>query len=248
MKKILPILFLLAITSSLMAQETVFEEARTIYKRESSYGLIVHTRGWGFNYRYGQYTSGFTRKIYEGEIVGMKHPKEIESFSSIFDNSNGYKYGKLNSFIILRASIGVQNTFISKQSVKGIAIGYVLNIGLSLGYAKPIYLEVIHKDEITGILGSSIEKYDPNKHYQNDIIGKTSMFHGFFEGKIYPGIIVKAGLNFESAKQASKISAIEVGGTLDVYAQKIPIMANNLNSPLLYNLYVTISFGSKKTQ
>ncbi|MCO6499755.1 MAG: hypothetical protein J5I47_05185 [Vicingus serpentipes] len=248
MKKILSIFILLAITSTTMGQETVFEEARTIYKRESTYGLIIHTRGWGINYRYGQYTSGFTRKTYEGELVGMKHPKEINSFSSIFDNSNGYKYGKLNSLIILRASTGIQNTFISKQSVRGIAIGYVLNIGLSLGYAKPVYLEVVHEDEITGILGSTIEKYDPNKHQQSDIIGKASMFRGFFGGKIYPGVLVKAGLNFESAKQASKINAIEVGGTLDIYFQKIPIMANNLNSPLFYNLYVAISFGSKKTE
>ena len=248
MKKTLSIFILLTFASTIIAQETVFEESRTIYKRESSYGLIIHTRGWGINYRYGEYTSGFTRRTYEGEIVGMKHPKEINSFSSIFDNSNGYKYGKLNSLVILRASIGMQNTFISKQSVKGIAISYVLNIGLSLGYAKPVYLEVVHEDEITGILGSAIEKYDPNKHQQSDIIGKASMFRGFFGGKVYPGLLIKAGLNFESAKQASKINAIEVGGTLDTYLQKIPVMANDMNSQFLYNLYVTISFGSKKTQ
>ena len=99
MKKIVSIFFLLLITSSLIGQETIFEEKRTIYKREHSYGLVLHTSGWGITYRYGLYNTGFTRRTIEGEIVGIKHPKEIKSFSSIFDNSNGYKYGKLNQNI-----------------------------------------------------------------------------------------------------------------------------------------------------
>jgi hypothetical protein len=248
MKKIVSIFIFTFIATSLLAQGTVFEEGRTIYKRESTFGAIIHTTGWGLTYRYAKYTSGFSRIIYDGEIVGIKHPKEINSFSSIFDNSNGYKFGKLNSLIILRAGIGSQNTFISKQSVRGIAISYVLTGGLSLGYAKPIYLEVIYIDEITGILGSTIERYDPNKHNQGDIVGKASLFRGFFEGKINPGGFAKAALNFESSRQASRINAIEVGMTLDVYFQKIPIMANDLNRQFFYNLYLAITFGSKKTE
>lgn len=247
MKKIILILFFFYNASLLIAQGTNFEEARTIYKRESSYGVVLHTTGWGITYRYGEYTSGFTRKIYEGEIIGIKHPKETNSFSSIFDNSNGYKYGKLNSILLLRASIGKQNTFISKQSVRGIAISYVINAGVSLAYAKPVHLEVIHIDEVTQILDTKIERYDPNKHQQNDIIGKGPMLRGLFSGRIYPGVLLKAGLNFETSRQASKINAIEVGGALDVYFQEIPIMANELNSQILYNLYVAITFGSKKT-
>ena len=146
--------------------------------------------------------------------------------------------------IVFRASIGVQNTFISKQSVRGIAISYVLNAGISLGYAKPVYLEVID----TLVLENTIEKYDPEKHPQDDIVGKAPLLRGMFEGKIHPGLLLKGGLNFESAKQANRINAIEVGITLDAYLKKIPIMANEFNHQFLYNLYVAISFGSKKTQ
>jgi len=248
MKKIASILFFLLISFTILGQETIFEEKRTIYKRENSYGIVLHTSGWGITYRYGLYTSGFTRRIIEAEIVGIKHPKETKSYSSIFDNSNGYKYGKLNSITLFKGSYGFQNTFISKQSVKGIAIAYVLNGGITFAYAKPTYLEVIFIDEVTGLPKSAIEKYDPNKHNQSDIIGKASLFRGMFQGKFYPGINGKFGLNFESSKQADRINSIEVGATLDLFLQEVPIMANEANSQYYFNLYLAITFGSKKTE
>ena len=248
MKKLLIILILIISAQLLCAQGTVFEEKRTIYKKEQAFGIIIHTRGWGINYRYGQYTSGFTRRTYEVELVGMKHPKEIKSFSSIFDNSNGYNFGKLNSILILRGSIGNHKTFISKQSVRGIAISSIVNIGVSFAYAKPVYLEVYKVNEFDGLPDTEIAKYDPDVHTQDSIVGKVSWFRGLFGGKFYPGAFLKAGLNFESSKDASKINAIEVGAILDVYFQKVPIMANEFNQPYFFNLYVSLTFGSKKTE
>lgn len=248
MKKITIIFFLVIVSQSLIAQETIFEEARTIYKREQVFGAIIHTTGWGLTYRYGKYNTGFTRTTFEADLVGLKHPKEIETFSSIFDNSNGYVFGKQNSILLLRAGIGTYRTFISKQSVRGIAISYILNGGLSFAYAKPVYLEVIKIDTLDAQITSEVEKYDPEIHSQGDIIGKASWFRGFFGGKFYPGAYVKAGLNFESSHQADKINSIEVGGVLDLYPQKIPILANNYNKYYFFNLYVSITFGSKKTE
>ncbi len=232
---------------SVFAQGTVFEEARTIYKRENTFGVLVHTTGWGITYRYGLYNSGFSRIIFEGDFVGKKHPKEIKTFSSLFDNSNGYVYGKLNSILILRGGVGKHVTFISKQSVRGIAISYILSAGISLCYAKPSYLEIIKVDE-NDLITSEIEKYDPEIHSQFDILGGTSYFRGFFEGTMYPGAYAKAALNFESSFIANKINAIEIGGVLDVYPKQIPIMANDLNRFYFFNFYVSLTFGSKKTE
>ncbi len=247
MKNFLIILIIVIGAQTMSAQGTVFEEKRTIYKREQSFGLVLHTRGWGITYRYGQYTSGFSRRTYEAELVGMKHPKHEKSFSSAFDNSNGYVYGQLNSVILLRLSVGNHKTFISKQSVRGIAISSIVNAGLSLAYAKPVYLEVIKVDSVDLELTSEIERYDPDIHTQGNIIGKASLFQGLFNGRFYPGAFLKAGLNFESSRQASKINALEVGGVLDLYFQKIPMMANDFNEMYFFNLYVSLTFGSKKT-
>ena len=97
MKKFLFILLAMFIMDTVSAQQTVFEEARTIYKRENTFGVLVHTTGWGLTYKYGKYTSGFARNNIEVDfIINKKHPKEIKTFSSLFDNSNGYVYGKLS--------------------------------------------------------------------------------------------------------------------------------------------------------
>jgi len=234
--------------TSISAQETVFEEGRTIYKREQAFGGVIHTTGWGINYRYGQYTSGFSRRTFEGEIVGYKHPKEINSFGSIFDNSNGYVFGKTNSIFLFRASVGNHKTFISKQSVRGIAISYITNIGLTFAYAKPVFLEVIGVDEFTGTLFSEIVRFDPDEHTQGDIIGKGPALRGLFSGEFIPGLFLKAGLHFEYSRQASRISSIEIGVTGETFLKEIPILANDLNSRFLYNLYLTVAFGSKKTE
>ncbi|MDT8411418.1 MAG: hypothetical protein RQ875_03065 [Vicingaceae bacterium] len=250
MKKKYKIAFLIffSLTSlNLVAQETIFEEARTIYKSEQAYGLIIHTTGWGFNYRYGMYTSGFTRRTFEGEIVGLKHPKEIKTFTSVFDNSNGYVFGKLNTMFLFRGSVGNHKTFISKQSVRGIAVALIYNTGITFAYAKPIYLEVLFFNEEKELIETRFERYDPEKHTQNDIIGKGPAMRGLFGGKFIPGVFLKAGLNFESAREAENLNALEVGIKTDLFLQKLPMMANELNRNWLINLYVTFSFGSKST-
>jgi len=247
MKKIALIFFLLGFIKTLTAQNTVFEEKRTIYKSEESFGAIIHTRGWGFTYRYGNYTSGFTREIYEVDLVGMKHPKEINSFSSAFDNSNGYVFGQLNSIMILRVGIGRHNTFVSKQSVRGISVSSILSGGFSAAYAKPVYLEIIKVNSLDGELSSDVEKYNPEIHHQELIIGKAPYLKGFLKGKLYPGVFAKYALSFESSKQASRINALEVGAIFDVYVNKIAMMANDFNNRYFFNLYVSLTFGTKKT-
>lgn len=235
------------IVSSINAQNTVFEEKRTIYKKEEAFGALIHTRGWGLTYRYGKYTSGFTRKIYDIDLVGMKHPKEIKTFTSAFDNSNGYVYGQLHSVIILRTGIGRHNTFISKQSVRGISISSILSGGFSLAYGKPVYLEVIKDNGVNEELDYGVERYNPKKHSQFEIIGKASYFRGFFNGTYYPGVYAKYALSFESSRQADRINALEVGAILDLYVQKVEMMANDFNKRYFFNLYVSLTFGSKKT-
>ncbi|MGB0881775.1 MAG: hypothetical protein ACPGSO_02400 [Vicingaceae bacterium] len=247
MKNLIPLILLVLLVGSAAAQGTVFEEKRTIYKKEEAFGALIHTRGWGITYRYGKYTSGFTRKIYDVDFVGMKHPKEIKTFTSAFDNSNGYVYGQLHSILILRGGIGRHNTFVSKQSVRGISISSILSGGFSLAYGKPVYLDVIKGVDDKGEIEYAVERYDPLKHSQFDIIGKASYFRGFFHGTYYPGIYGKYALSFESSRQANRINALEVGAILDLYVQKVDMMANDFNKRYFFNLYVSLTFGSKKT-
>jgi hypothetical protein len=249
MKKILLILVLILSVQSFYSQGTVFEEKRTIYKREQTFGAVIHTRGWGLTYRYGLYTSGFTRRIFDAELVGVKHPKNTKTFSNPQINSGGYSYGQLNSILVLRLGIGNHRTFISKQSVRGISISSVISGGLSFAYAKPVYIKVSAEFDPDNLEENvDIVRYDPEIHRIDTIVGGTSVFHRFFTGSIIPGAFIKGGLSFESSRQAAKINALEVGAVLDIYYKKIPMMANDFNKMYFFNLYVSLTFGSKKTE
>ncbi len=228
------------------SQGTIFEEKRTIYASESSLGIHLHTSGLGFNYRYNKYLTGFTKRSYEIEWATIKHPKEVKSYNPNFDNAKSYVLGKLASFSTLRLSVGYHKVFIGKQSVKGVDISWLYNIGLSLGYAKPYYLLIIKRIDQNQIPLQS-EIFDPNKHNVANIFGRDSGLKGLFEGKIYPGIHSKFGFNFETSPYSDGLKSIECGVAVDYYFKTIPIMALAKNYNFFFNLYINFLIGGKKT-
>ena len=43
----------------------------------------------------------------------------------------------------------------------------------------------------------------------------------------------------------TETKSIETGLTIDAYPKTIPIMANELNAPILFSLYLNFNFGRK---
>jgi len=229
------------------AQQTVFEETKVLYASEMAGGVILHTSGWGVNYYYAKNLTGFKKMVYEAELVGMKHEKEIKTLSD-FHNIRGYFYGKMNSLTILRTSIGIQKTFIPKQSIRGVAISIDYNIGISHGIVKPVYLSVRFSNNEPSQITDEIRdvKYDPDKHYPDNILGRSPIFKGLGDLKYYPGIYGKVGLNFEYSDESDFVKAVEVGLTADAFLRPIPMMAFNKNSQVFAAIYFNFIFGKKR--
>ena len=97
---------LIALNSfSLMAQlnpNEFVEEKPVLMKNEATYGVNTHTSGTiGFQFRRSFNITGYKKRIYEGDFIGMRHPKEIRTVNPYFDNAKSYVFGKLNSFNVL---------------------------------------------------------------------------------------------------------------------------------------------------
>ncbi|MAC95638.1 MAG: hypothetical protein CMC96_09050 [Flavobacteriales bacterium] len=245
-KKIYPLIivcFFLSIKN--YAQETIFEEKTTTFSSEKSGGIGMHTNGFHAAYRWGKYTSGYTKQIYEVEIANIRHPREIKSVSPFDDDMRGYVYGKKNALYTIRPSIGYHNVFVPKQSISGVSITYVTHIGMSLGLAKPIYLNVEKVDERNNTIIVR-ERYDPDEHQQGEIYGKASFINGIDEIRLYPGAFFKAGLHFDYGNDRETLRAIELGLKTDLFLEKIPIMAFAGNRQLYLNVYLTILFGARE--
>lgn len=227
------------------SQETIFEEPSTIYRNEIAGGGVLHTAGWGINFRYAKFLTGFSKLAYELEIVGLKHPKEVKIPSPYENNVKGYFYGKLNVVTLVRPSIGIHKIFIPKQSLKGVSIGHVFHIGPSLAFAKPVYLNVLIENNNIRRYDRVIRKYDPQKHTIDNIYGRASYFNGLGEMKIYPGIFSKYALQFEYANQRDVVKTLEAGLAVDLYFKEIPIMAFADNRFFYANLFINIMFGKR---
>ncbi len=252
MRHTLTFLFLLGAASIIRAQESVYDdEHRTLYSREIYGGPVAHGDGWGGQLFFGKYRSASDRHLFGVELVGMKHPKEIKSYNPFYEDSRGYFYGKLNSMLILRPTYGRKHRITEKIRKSGVEVNYVWGIGPSLGLLKPVYLQIgTRLDGTSNPPYDNIveERYDPAKHFANNIFGRASWFRGFNEMKVYAGAFGRAGLNFEYAGDNTGIRAIEVGASLDAYPEKVPIMAELEgveNKQFFLEFYLAVHFGGK---
>jgi hypothetical protein len=235
---------LLTISVQGYCQEDDIEETRLYYMSDKSGGLLVHTNGFGAFFRQGKRINGFKKRILSAEIVNMKHIKEAKSFNPYNEDAKGFVYGKLNSLLVLRPSIGIQKTLYSKETKRGVQVGYTILVGPAIGLLKPIYLEIASPN-IVSYETRTIERYDPNKHSIDMIYGRAAATRGIEETKIYPGLHAKFGFNFEYAPEDEMIRAIEVGVSADAFYKTVPIMATfngipDENQPQNHQVYLTI--------
>ena len=244
MKKTFSLLFpLFYFASFAIAQEKegVSTGDIVLYRNEIHGGPLIHTNGWGATFRKGIHVTGTRKRFLEFDYVNMKHPKEIRSVNPYYKDARGYIYGKQNAFSILRSGVGFQNTLNGKDQRKGVEVRYHYFIGPSVGFIKPIYLEIIRNN-----IPISTEKYDPQKHHIDNIYGKAPFSRGIDELKLQPGLYGKFGLSFEYSAYDDYVRAIETGFTIDAYSKRVPIMALTENNQFFFNFYISIVYGKKE--
>lgn len=217
------------------------EQSNVLYNKDIGGGLIFHTNGWGVDVYYGIHKSYKAAHIFDIQFVNMRHPKEVKLSNPFFDEAKSFVYGKKNAFTVLRLNYGQRVFPFMKERASGVSVGYAWGVGPSLGFAKPVYLEIVNN---SGVL-LSVEKYNENDHSIDDIFGRAGSFKGMDELKLYPGIFGKFAFIFEYSKRKEKVKNLEAGASIDVYFQEIPIMAFAENSQIFLNLYLAFTFGER---
>lgn len=232
-------------SNSFLSQMPAKQQNYARFTKEVWGGLNVHTYGVGLNVSYAKFKTYKKKILYSLDIVGMQHEKEYKIFGSIDENAKRYVFGKLNSFYIIRPGIGKRKMLFEKLRENGLQIAFNWSVGPSLGFTKPVYLEVLKIDQFGQVLGNSIERYDPESHNLYNIYGRGPWSRGLTELKFHPGGFAKIGLEFEYSNERDLIRAIEIGSVLDVYATRIPIMTNIDNPFIFPTIYLNFIFGAK---
>ena len=221
-----------------------YDDTKILLRHERAFGANIHSEGWGLGYRIGFHATGYKKRMFEFELVTMKHPKEVKTVNPYVDNAKGFIYGKQFSVVMFRAGYGLQKIIYSKSDKNGLEIRYNGYLGASVAFAKPIYLNILYIDD-KGVMSIVPEKYDPNKHDIVDIVGKAPLLMGIGETQLYPGLYTKFSLSFEYGDNDKKVRTLEAGVVVDGYLQKIPIMAFTDNTNIFVNLYLAYYFGKR---
>lgn len=218
---------------------------RVLLRREFTGGIILHSRGWGGHFRKGKNLSYFRSFQWEVDAVSLKSPKQIKTINPYFNNAKSYVYGKLNHIYILRAGLGIKHLLNRKPYWGGIELRFIYFGGLSLAFAKPVYLYILNYSVESDDYTIDIEKYDPGHHGLDNIYGRAPFTQGIEHTTLHPGVYAKLGLNFEFGEYNSSIKAVEVGGVLDYYPFPIEIMAFNPEQSFFLTFYLAFSFGKR---
>lgn len=255
-------LFILTVISPSIVLAQDVAEADTVdmgilLRREKSWNIMLHTLGYGGGFRFGTNKTYFKNRMFEFDLLEMRAPNQVRRYNENFSNPRSYFYGKLNNLYILRAGVGRQQLLNRKPYWGGVEVRAFYYGGLNVGFAKPSYLYIAYYTVVDNQLQldkTVLERYDPEKHFPYigsnpnclcDIYGRGPILSGFDKIKLYPGLYFKGGFNFEFSEANDRIKALEIGATIDIFPQRVPIMAFKDADLFFITGYLNFHFGKR---
>jgi hypothetical protein len=232
-----------------MAQiDEEFSGIEVLLRKEHFGGAFINSAGGGIEFRKGTNSNFYTKWLYEANLLEIKASRETRVYNPLFRNSRSYVYGKLNNLYIIRAGGGQQKLINRKPYWGGVEVRYFWFAGASVGFTKPVYLYIIKELAVSQFFyeySLVAEKYDPDNHFLDNIYGRGPFTKGFESLKIHPGAYAKAGFSFDFSRQNEKISAVELGASLDVFPSGVPIMAFRNPERYFLTLFLGYYFGKR---
>ncbi|HZG01210.1 MAG TPA: hypothetical protein VEY71_09415 [Chitinophagales bacterium] len=231
------------------------EKKGIVYSSSFGVGGQIYSNGWSGHLELSKFQGLHKRNFYQFEIAQLKQQKEVRQtndygFSIVGINPpRPYVYGKQNNFYQVNISRGQERMIGQRAAKSGVEVSVKYMAGFSLGVLKPYYLQLL--------IPQDQDRYRLEEHKYSDavhnsfldwylIYGSAGFSKGLDEPKLVPGAHLKAGLKFDWAFYDEYIKALEVGGVLDVYPNRVPIMVTEKNQRVFPNFYVGIQFGKKK--
>lgn len=235
-------LFLITICHSQVPQE---DKMMVRIVKETWIGAVLQSNGLGLNYSTSKFITYKKKKLLNIDLINISHDKEYKIFGSFDESAKKFIYGKLNSLFALRVGWGQRKIIFEKLRDNGLQLSMNYSLGPSIGFLKPVYLEVFKYNNTGQVIGISLERYDPELHNFYNIYGRGPWSAGIMSTKLNLGGFLKFGLEFEFANTREIINALEVGLSLDAFMNPISIMINNSDRRFYPSMYLSCSIGNK---
>jgi hypothetical protein len=192
-------------------------------------------------------------QLWQIEFLEIKHPKErrlTRDISPCLRPPRPFVYGKQNNFYAVHGGWGQRRYLSEKARRKGVAVGYQYVIGPSLGIVKPYYLDIPKPGDVRpcpDVVSIRYEEGDNAAAFlSNNIYGASGLIKGWNQVSPMPGGFFKIALIFDWGAFDEMLKAAEVGLMADVYPREVPIMINEQNRPIFFNLYLNAQIGKRR--
>ncbi|HOB77614.1 MAG TPA: hypothetical protein PLS14_03830 [Bacteroidales bacterium] len=246
LKYVIFLILIIVSTSTLVAQEQIaigsgFERG-VLLKQYLSFGVNIHSQGWGISMDIGKNANIYNNYGLLVEFVDVHSFKEIKLRREGILNAKSFVYGKLNYIYFLRTGFKSASTLNFKPYWGGVSVGKFYSIGFNSCFTKPVYLQI---QKYSSYYDWEIveERYQPEKHDLNDILGRGSFFSGFNKIKYYPGIYLQGGFSFDFGDTQDKIRRLDIGASLDLFIKEVPIMAYENNTFYFITFFLKYNIG-----
>jgi hypothetical protein len=239
--------FFSLITVQVFGQNEAITEAQLFYRKRVQLGANLNSSGLGgINFKYGWQKTGTKKNMLDVELARIRHSKETRIYGSS-ETPNQYTFGRLNMLFALRTGYG-QTIFLTERPYKNaIQVNFNYALGIHTAILKPIYLDV-YRPNLDGFGGYVVsERYDPDKHdNKSRIFGSSSFFQGIGNTSLQFGAYGKASISIEWGDYADEFHALEAGVVLDVFPDRLPLMAYQPKTLYYLNLFIGYQFGWNK--
>src|SRR5437773_819108 len=109
----------------LNAQNRPLAPVSILYKKEASYGILFHTRGFGGSFQFAHHAGNAEKyRLFDVNLYSLKDPKEVSMQNPLLPESRPYVYGKLNSLILLKANYGYRWILADKTTPESVRVNY----------------------------------------------------------------------------------------------------------------------------
>ncbi len=208
-------------------------------------GLIYKSSGLGFAYQNKLDAGKGLGKQFDLELATYRHPQETKTFNADINNPTPFVFGKQNKVAILKAQYSLSHKISQFSDAQRIGIDINCGAGLSVGFLKPVYINMIYPDG-AGYEIIVSEKYDPLKHTDKTrIAGYSDGRIGLNEITYKTGLSASASIGFMWGYYTNFPKRLEAGFYSEFFNKGLPVMAFAKNRNFQNGIFLKLLFGKR---
>jgi hypothetical protein len=223
------------------------QQTGNVYDNEHNIGIMMHTRGFGLSFEFSHFTKGDNYRLLDFGLYGLKHAKEAKMANELLADSRPYVFGKQYAPVIIHAGIGRRHVIAEKLTSQSVRINFNYALGPNLAILKPVYYEVNIPNPEPKSNKTKYQRFDPSdQQMQENTKGTAPFLKGLGQSEFMPGGFAKTSFSFEWGGFDYKFYSLETGVLVNAFPANLPIFAYPVNNRVFVNLFLALSYGSRK--